>query len=398
MGEAGDWAILSHCWGRTPGFVTNVSNLSFGINSLQYDELPATIKDAVTVTRRMGLRYLWVDSICILQGSDAEAQADWLSESNRMRDYYKNSVLCIAADDAASDEEGFLTLRRSPETRIPITTQQCFSNTEEPSELYLGTDIASWTSMTGYSPVLSTRGWTLQEEVLSPRTLHFTTKQLVWECQRHRSYESDLTSVSWPMNSQFDENPKRYFLAPDFGRKHILGSTFPRWVKHLHPGSRWNSMVVNYTKRSLTVQNDRLIAIAGLAREIQGQSGYTYWAGIWAEYAHMGLSWKTYGLGQVPTSYIAPSWSWAALNFCAELDLYERSAEMEESRFKAEILGCDVVTVDGNPYGLVVSGCLRLRSLWLDLSNGEAVRKHGFRHTAWKATCLTPLYLLIFWA
>ncbi|KAN0104157.1 Heterokaryon incompatibility protein (HET) domain containing protein, partial [Hyaloscypha variabilis] len=311
--ETGEWAILSHCWGQKIGYVTTSANLHSGLGSLQHDALPATINDAIKITRDMGLRYLWVDSICIVQGSDIEAHADWMVESSRMRDYYKNSVVCIAIDDAASDEEGFLGHTRPAEVRIPVSTQYCPQDTDAPSTLYIGTDIAHWTSMMDYRPILSSRGWTLQEEVLTPRTLHFTAKQLVWECQRHQSYESNMTAQSWPMNDSFHEMPKRYFLVPDFGRNYILSSDYPFIAKVLDPGDRWISMVINYTKRSLTVQSDRLVAIGGLAQELQAQSGYNYCAGIWAEDIHRGLLWRLYGLGQTPKSYIAPSWSWAAL-------------------------------------------------------------------------------------
>jgi hypothetical protein len=82
-----------------------------------------------------------------------------------------------------------------------------------------------------------------------------------------------------------------------------------------------------------------------------------------------------HGLGQTSETYIAPSWSWAALKFRAETDLhaiYYLEAEIDESKFRAEILGCEVVTLDDGPYGSVSSGRLRLRSLWLGLKQWES--------------------------
>ncbi|PMD57449.1 uncharacterized protein K444DRAFT_535357, partial [Hyaloscypha bicolor E] len=207
---------------------TTAINLTSGVRELKYTELPCTVKDAISVTRGMGFKCLWVDSICILQGSNAEAQADWLAESSCMRDYYKDCTICIATDNASSDAEGFLNTKRLAETRISISTNL----------------------------------------------------------------------------------------------SHILGTRFPTYIRSLGHGLRWTSLLINYTKRSLTFQTDRLIAISGLAQGIQAQSGYTYWAGIWAEDVYLELSWKMRGLGQTPETYIAPSWSWAALEFCAETDLY----------------------------------------------------------------------------
>lgn len=70
-----------------------------------------------------------------------------------------------------------------------------------------------------------------------------------------------------------------------------------------------------------------------------------------------------HGLGQTSEIYITPSWSWAALKFRAETDLYAiyyLEAEIDESKFREEILGCEVVTMDGDPLGSVSSGHLRL--------------------------------------
>ncbi|KAF8854764.1 heterokaryon incompatibility, partial [Acephala macrosclerotiorum] len=103
-GEVGNWLILSHCWGESSGYFNTLSNLRHGINSLPSDGLPASVRHAIRVTRSIGFQYLCVDSICILQGSDAEAQADWLVGSSHMRDYYKGGVFCIAVDDASSDK------------------------------------------------------------------------------------------------------------------------------------------------------------------------------------------------------------------------------------------------------------------------------------------------------
>jgi hypothetical protein len=203
-------------------------------------------------------------------------------------------VCCIAPDDAVSDQEGFLNVQRLPEIAIAFLITQYRWETGEPYKIYLGTDIAHWSSRINYCQPLSCRGWTLQEEVLAPRTLHYTSKQLIWDCQRQTVYESSLNPEKWPTNSSFNISVKRYFLVPGFGRNQILSTEFPKWVDSLDLGRRWYSLLLNYTKRSLTFQSDRLAAIAGLAQEIHAQTGFTYQAGIWVEDAHLGLLWKMY--------------------------------------------------------------------------------------------------------
>jgi hypothetical protein len=76
------------------------------------NSIPPTFRDAITTSRKLGYRYLWIDSLCIIQDS----YDDWVSESNRMQSYYKESVLTIAASDADGDEQGFLVRRGNPTT------------------------------------------------------------------------------------------------------------------------------------------------------------------------------------------------------------------------------------------------------------------------------------------
>jgi hypothetical protein len=282
-----------------------------------------------------------------------------------MRDYYKDCVFCIAADDASSDDEGFLNVVRPTETGIPFTTTRYRSESGEPCTVYLGTDIFRLSSRAHSRPVLSSRGWTLQEDVLPPRTLHYTSKRLVWECQRQLVYESDMNPETWPIGGEFFSCPNRYFLVPDFGRNHILCTDAPESVKYLDHGQRWYNLVINYSFRSLTVQSDRLVAISGIAQEIQAQSEYTYWTGIWAEDAHLGLLWRMFRSGKTPDSYRAPSWSWVSLDVVPYFDIYERGTKVDESKFRAEILGCEILTEDGSPQGSILSGKLKIRSLWL---------------------------------
>lgn len=64
-----DYVALSHCWGGIITPVLTTKTLAMFKESLPYADLPANFQDAVTITRRLGLRYLWIDSLCILQDS-----------------------------------------------------------------------------------------------------------------------------------------------------------------------------------------------------------------------------------------------------------------------------------------------------------------------------------------
>jgi hypothetical protein len=153
--------------------------------SISLDDMPPTFRDAVIVTRRLGHRYLWIDSLCILQDS----RQDWAEESVRMGDYYKYSILTIAVDIASGDHEGFLTTPRQHEKPVKIrvpgeTSHKVFVVEKDP------TTVLKWDTPLGR------RAWALQEDLMSPRTLHYTLDQLVWQCQRQTYCESDVNALA----------------------------------------------------------------------------------------------------------------------------------------------------------------------------------------------------------
>lgn len=166
------YIALSHRWGdlrRDQRFCTYADNLVRRKERIEYDELPANFQDAVRVTRALGVRYLWIDSLCIIQ----EDPKDWAVESGRMEDVFSHAYCTIAASSAQSSLVGFLGDRR-PRDAIRLLTSG-----EVP--LYLAEDIDDFRTDVENS-VLSSRGWVLQERALSRRTIYFTSTQVYWEC------------------------------------------------------------------------------------------------------------------------------------------------------------------------------------------------------------------------
>ena len=68
-GQCGDWVALSHCWGKGQAFKTKTNNLEGLRRAMLLNILPATIRDAISITKWLGYQYLWVDSLCIIQDS-----------------------------------------------------------------------------------------------------------------------------------------------------------------------------------------------------------------------------------------------------------------------------------------------------------------------------------------
>ncbi|PVH68935.1 HET-domain-containing protein, partial [Cadophora sp. DSE1049] len=252
------YATLSHCWGNHMPLKLLTSNIEAMKMEVDAEGLAPNFRDAVTVCRHLDLRYLWVDSLCIVQDS-AE---DWLHESSRMHSVYSNAVLNICA--TAEDPNGLFTQR-------------------EHSHVSTGPIPLHW------SP-LNRRAWVLQERLLSQRNLHFGKKQLFWECQQHTACE----------------------LTPE----EFVGGGLPP-DRLLDSFAIWNMVVSTYSSCGLTFETDKLIAVSALARHCQTQLGLEgdYLAGLWSKYLGNQLLWEThpYLHGKRQKTYRAPTWSWASM-------------------------------------------------------------------------------------
>jgi hypothetical protein len=112
-GQTGRYAALSYCWGADLPSTTTTINLQAHKSAIDFSTLPQTLKDAIVVVRWLGIEYIWIDCLCILQDS----KADWEHESARMADVYSNAHLTIAASRAEHCGEGFLGVRK---VRTPL--------------------------------------------------------------------------------------------------------------------------------------------------------------------------------------------------------------------------------------------------------------------------------------
>jgi hypothetical protein len=169
--ESGEYVALSHCWGPPPHFMTTRTNIQEYIAGIELNKLPPTFRDAVLTTRALRVPYLWIDSLCIIQGSDGDFQ----QEAKRMESVYSNAYCVIAVSCTTSAQyNGFLGLRR-PE-RDYVTLQD---NNGEDFFVCANIDDFQTHVLDGE---LSTRGWVLQEHALARRTLFFTDHQMYWEC------------------------------------------------------------------------------------------------------------------------------------------------------------------------------------------------------------------------
>jgi hypothetical protein len=164
------YIALSHPWGDTrtyEPFSTLRKNIESFKKAIPYDRLPLTFKDAVDCSRRLGVQYLWIDSICIIQGLGG----DFNEEAKKMEDVFSGAYCVLAASRASSQQDGFLGSRQHRDY-VTLGDERPF---------YICKMIDNFNRDVIEGP-LNKRGWVLQERALARRTIYFTASQTYFEC------------------------------------------------------------------------------------------------------------------------------------------------------------------------------------------------------------------------
>ncbi|KAF2441667.1 HET-domain-containing protein [Karstenula rhodostoma CBS 690.94] len=304
-----DYLTLSYRWAKDPAVLLLSSTIDAFRQGAPIANLPKTFRDAMTIARNFSIRYLWIDSLCIIQNS-AE---DWARESVLMHDVYANSACNIAASASESPEGGLFRNRKAEEVGLG------YINVDLPN---LGTkSFEIWDQFyidrLTYGP-LTHRGWVFQERVLAPRVLHFSPTQIVWECFEMNKCESfpnwspHPTEVDYSRGLKtlyefFNSESKSYHWPP---KKRDEEKTMSVGVY-----DQWTHLVKTYSRCAFTHPEDRLIAMAGIANMFKRHTGDEYLAGLWRSRLVEGLNWIVVNpLARPRERLCAPSWSWAAVD------------------------------------------------------------------------------------
>ncbi|KAF1955879.1 HET-domain-containing protein [Byssothecium circinans] len=320
-GTKGRYVALSHCWG--PSIPTRLveRNLQDFVHGIPFSLLPQNFQDAINVTHKLGIEYLWIDALCIIQDSPS----DWAKQAEQMSDIYHNASLTLIAASASSSEEGFLGDRTgrnsdgfSSTVRLPYPYQSDEATTQS-GTIYLSDHQSvahlGWEHI--YQPTQS-RAWCFQEWLLSTRCVSFNREQAIWQCKRGSVMECHVkrpyldSSVLGPIHSTFSQQIDR-FKSPGCDRQHFINSVLDYW--------EWNMEV--YSRKQLTKASDVLPAISGIAHRITTLAGTSYLAGIWEERLLRQLQWKYRRYMSTSDPMVlpnaretcAPSWSWASRCF-----------------------------------------------------------------------------------
>ncbi|KAF2126702.1 HET-domain-containing protein [Dothidotthia symphoricarpi CBS 119687] len=302
------YAALSYCWGSAVPFTTTSETIGARQAIISVNDLPIVFQEAILVARKLGLRYLWIDALCIIQ----DDLADWERESSQMSYVFAYAHVTIGAAASAACDASFL--RRSSKPNITIPFKSMLSpDVRGGYTLYLESD--EQIRVDYESSRWNSRAWVYQEKKLATRLLIFGETMLQMQCRELALMESGIQS---PYGQQ--------------------AGVLDHFDRHL-----WN--IDEYSSKNLTYRGDRLSAVSGVARLISkaareiGQP-VEYLAGLWHDtsstesdpiYPYTNalggslmeqLCWDAFEPADTfehmiasltaTETYCAPSWSWAS--------------------------------------------------------------------------------------
>ncbi|KAL2128495.1 hypothetical protein VTI74DRAFT_9107 [Chaetomium olivicolor] len=308
-GEKAPYICLSHCWGHRPFLRTLSGSLDAHRSEIVWDRLPQTFRDAIAFTRQLGVRYLWIDSLCIVQ----DDERDWRREAARMAGIYQHATLVISAAKSQGAYGGLYA--ELPERHKIYTVEfvpgslyvshddgdddSQLATEETPQKIHLRRTLthphrllSPYHASSSSLPVFS-RGWILQERFLSTRILHFGAEELSFECLCSSTCQCtpssptpfpspaiDAGAPTWYTNLLTrSSNPKQYYALTTWAS----GSMSERELQIC-----WRRLVEDYTRLRLTYEKDIFPAISGMAQQMQRVRGTRYMAGLWEDSAVLG--------------------------------------------------------------------------------------------------------------
>ncbi|KAI0479769.1 HET-domain-containing protein [Xylaria cf. heliscus] len=318
------YACLSHCWGPSQSPIKTLSTTIEAFKrAIPWASLSATFQDAIDISRRLGIAYIWIDSLCIIQDSDA----DWADQSSKMAAIYANAFLTIAATKSRDGTGGCYSTRdsRHVESR-PAVAGSVFVRGQMPR---FGGPAGSRTAA-GWPLLL--RGWVYQEMSLSVRVLHFGSQEVVWQCRTHRrsesgSNDSDHATITFADDGYAAAAAKiGQYHADDHGHDNNDNNDNNNngddaWARGSPNDRPWYDAVNDYSGLALSFEKDKLPALAAISQGYAEEtgSGNRFLAGLWEDSLLLDMLWETYpqtsanGPMEKPVDSKAPSWSWASV-------------------------------------------------------------------------------------
>ncbi|KAK9772239.1 putative Heterokaryon incompatibility domain-containing protein [Seiridium cardinale] len=312
------YVTLSHSWGLDPSFAQLQKETldEWTHVGIPWAEICSNknFMQAIEVARHLGIRYIWIDSLCIIQHNSD----DWEEEAPMMRDIYRNSFCNIAASDSA-DSKGGLFRTRSAD-RIAAGVYRGVHGRS--ISLLAGKTWRIIAESTWHGDLLNgplyKRGWVFQERMLAPRILHYSKEQAFWDCSTISACESFPHGLPQQLDTfaRVDRRWRSWLRAPGH-------------AQHMNVDEFWSSAVRTYTSNHLTFHKDKLKAIYGvgsIVAEAQRGSWGDWVAGLWSSRLEDHLTWSVLNPQEAtrPSSGLGsgaafPTWSWASVEGAVQL-------------------------------------------------------------------------------
>ncbi|KAF2674040.1 HET-domain-containing protein [Microthyrium microscopicum] len=282
---------VSYCWGppEPNAFLTDAKTLEAKKAGIRFNDLPPLFQDIVSTARVLGIEYVWIDRLCIIQGDEN----DFGKTAPKMGDIYGNATLTIATASAVTENDRILVPRGEKwfayDLKVNVNGLGALTLRFRRRAYSLGKE-----SSGGEYGKISSRAWIWQERLLATRTVFFTDGALKFECRCHSFWEGfdrGLVGHSW--SSQLDS------------------------MTHI----KWTGLVEEYMGRDITRPSDRLPAMDAVMKRIERATGWTPFWGLWANALVESLSWQSKESSQsskhecrMNPGHYAPTWSWASVD------------------------------------------------------------------------------------
>ena len=374
-GPRGKYCTLSYRWTTSSLLVTTTANLELHKSRISLSDLPPTLRDAIIVTRKLGVRYLWIDALCIIQDSPE----DWQEQASQMHEVYRNAWVNISADIPLSGAKGFL----SPRDKYAISP--CY----HPRAGKLVHPVVPEAFQIIDMSHLSERGWILQERYFSPRIIHWGALEVSWECNEMEASERQKRGHqprAWRSQILKQKNLESEQSALPL---RVLGTGLNIPEERENPYTNWYRLLEQYSGRFLTYPDkDKLKAISSIAREflkrnqahVNSESDYI--SGLWKGDIAYGLlldsvagqSWRSSnGLEPIPEcnlqdptswQFRKPSFSWTAFDAPVEW-VGKRLNQRFLREYDAELVHAKVQLASDDSSGAVTLAELTIRTVMI---------------------------------
>ena len=396
------YMALSHCWSDEAGAVLTTANHKSMRDRIPVESLSRSFGDAISFTRALGVRYLWIESLCVLQDSPE----DWARESVLMMNVFSNAMCTIATSSISHSEDECI-----PDRFDELSSCTLISSKRKRLQMTSGRPRPFLKDLFGTRGGLmpfTDRAWVFQERLLSHRVIHFYSNAMLFECNTIQASDTNVDGCRYEnvpyillkeetQNSSLLSGQKRsgsikgkwkrvnvtdaeeldHKVLGNLSRDEVKDHTATRGIRSildaillfnaesdlslkqkLDFNKQWYKLVSLYSGMRLKRQSDKLIAIAGIARLVEKSTSASYKAGLWDNVLpEFGLLWRAMSLARGQSSYCAPSWSWASAGCDVSLLPFIHPGEVDAifhahiqrlvSTFKGEAVQSAASHVDG---------------------------------------------------